>query len=46
LTDIAAGILLAWIITHYAVRINYTIQPSLKITDVEWIDKEATIESE
>ena len=46
LTDIAAGILLAWIITHYAVRINYTIQPSLKVTDVGWIDDKATIEDE
>ena len=46
LIDIAAGILLAWIITSLAVRINYTIQPSLKITDVGWIDKEATIENE
>ena len=46
LTDIAAGILLAWIITHYAVRVNYTIQPSLKVTDIEWIEKEATIENE
>jgi membrane-associated phospholipid phosphatase len=46
ITDIVLGIVLAWVVTWAAVRTDYRILPSLRLTNVKWLPSRYSAESD